>query len=315
MGVRPISMMSIRAILVLASVVCLASAERQSLTFAEVFKNNVGVPKMLLFLGDVDASATKLSLDWAADLSKALLPRTMPLAIPNEEANAKIFETFGINKQLLAGAKLPMAMAIEGGELKSGTTIDMKMMKGDWTYANLMEFGKLTGLPVLQGPPASFDQAALRVTGRKDFYDKCVQPGGRCAMFALNSETELLALQKFRETVESFQSLAKKFQFMWCLGTDLKPMMNIPHFTKDFPMMVLLDPNDKLLVPFPFADRSSEEIADFLSGFDSNATIPEIKESMKSGNPSISKTSPKDAATGTWGNDIEKEQLTIHEEL
>ena len=103
-------MMSMRAILVLASVVCLASAERQSLTFAEVFKNNVGVPKMLLFLGDVDASATKLSLDWAADLSKALLPRTMPLAIPNEEANAKIFETFGINKQLLAGAKLPMAM-------------------------------------------------------------------------------------------------------------------------------------------------------------------------------------------------------------
>jgi hypothetical protein len=296
--------------------VCLASAgERQSLTFAEVFQMNVGVPKMLLFLGDVDDPATKQSLDWAADLSKALLPRTMPLGIPNEESNAKIFETFGINKQLLAGAKLPMAMAIDGGELKSGVTIDMKMMKADWTYANLLEFGQLTGLPVLQGPPDSFDQAALRVTSRMDFYDKCVKPGGRCAMFALNSETELLALQKFREIVESFQSLAKRFRFMWCLGTDLKPMMNIPHFTKDFPMMVLLDPTDKLLVPFPFADRSSEDIADFLSGFDSNATLPEIKESIKSGNPSISKTSPKDTAGGTWGDDIEKEQLTLHEEL
>jgi len=247
------------------------------MSFADVFKEDLKMPKMLLFMDHEKAPGVSEALEWVQDLTQELYPRVLPLAVTNHSENAEIFKVFSVN----ATSKLPLAMIVKG-PVKSGQEIDVLQLQGDFTYTKLLQFGEHAAISYVTAPPDSYSEARFRVNSGQDFYGKCVEPGdARCVIFAVESENHLTQLQKFKDVVMGFKSIEAKFRFMWALGTDLKQMMNMDHPSGDFPQIVLLDPKDKLFVPLAVANKEPVAIMSFLSNFDTEQTFRGVKDKMK----------------------------------
>lgn len=160
-------------------------------------------------------------------------------------------------------------------------------MKGAFTYANLLTFGQMVQATPIQSPPDSYDHKKYRVQNPPDFYTKCIEPkGGRCAMFVVDSEKDLVSLQKFKDVVTTFFSISAKFHFMWMLSSQLESL-NFKHPTSDFPQMVMLDPLDKLFAPMAVGDLEVNEILAFLGKFDTKGDMNKVRDSVKSRNKKV----------------------------
>merc|ERR1711937_538405 len=131
------------------------------------------------------------------------MPRLLPIAVTNSSDNEQIFATFGIN----ASWTLPVVAAIDS-KLEARKTVQMKVMQGAFTYANLLQFGNMVKAAEVTMPPAKYVKKDYRVTEPMDFYKKCIEPGpGRCVLYVVESVDRMLDLQQFRDLVMGFTSI------------------------------------------------------------------------------------------------------------
>jgi len=271
-------------------------ASAATMTLSEAFSKELSMPRMVLFLDSEDSpnsEQVELALQWTKELTPKLMPQLLPIAVTNTSENREILKTFGID----ASYTLPVVASINE-TLEPGKQIQMKVMKGDFTYANLLAFADMVKNKAVTAPPAKYSTKEYRVNHPGEFYNKCIKPGdGRCVIFIVETPNNMLDLQKFRELVMGFSSIERPFRFMWLVKSQMKELNLQQSEHLGFPQLVMIDPKEKVFAPINVDGLDNQEMEMFLAHFDTKKEMRQVKQDMDS--------KRHEAEQGTEGKDYD----------